>query len=94
MGSVGGGVSSVLLRIWFVNATRWSTAMIKWAKFNGIMQGYSDGTFRPTQTVTRAELMAVLRKAIQYALEGGGISGMRSSSMRFVNSSIALIDWG
>ncbi|MCC5653222.1 S-layer homology domain-containing protein [Nostoc sp. XA013] len=59
-----------------VNVTRWSAAMIEWAKFNGIMQGYSDGTFRPTQTVTRAELMAVLRKAIQYADEGGGISGM------------------
>ncbi|MHC5895753.1 S-layer homology domain-containing protein [Nostoc sp.] len=28
-----------------VNATRWSAAMIEWAKFNGIMQGYSDGTF-------------------------------------------------
>ncbi|MCC5661404.1 S-layer homology domain-containing protein [Nostoc sp. XA010] len=61
-----------------VKPTRWSAAMIEWAKFNGIMQGYSDGTFRPTQTVTRAELMAVLRKAIQYALEGGGISGMRN----------------
>ncbi|MEH2324748.1 MAG: S-layer homology domain-containing protein [Nostoc sp.] len=59
-----------------VSAIRWSAAMIEWAKYNGIMQGYSDGTFRPTQIVTRAELMVVLRKAVQYAEEGGGGSGM------------------
>ncbi|MEH1874260.1 S-layer homology domain-containing protein [Nostoc sp.] len=59
-----------------VKVTRWSAAMIEWAKDNGIMQGYSDGTFRPTQIVTRAELMAVLRKAVQYAEDGGGGSGM------------------
>ncbi|WP_375514344.1 S-layer homology domain-containing protein [uncultured Nostoc sp.] len=59
-----------------VEATRWSAAMIDWAKNNGIMQGYSDGTFRPTQTVTRAELITVLRKAVQYAEEGGVGSGM------------------
>jgi hypothetical protein len=70
-----------------VKVTRWSAAMIEWAKFNGIMLGYSDGTFRPNQIVTRAELMAVLRKAVKYAEEGGGVSIMPNT-----NTAVALSD--
>ncbi|OYD98778.1 S-layer homology domain-containing protein [Nostoc sp. 'Peltigera membranacea cyanobiont' 232] len=72
-----------------VKVTRWSAAMIDWAKNNGIMQGYSDGTFRPTQTVTRAELITVLRKAVQYALEGGGGSGMINKQQAIAFSDIS-----
>jgi hypothetical protein len=49
-----------------VEVTRWSAAKIKWAKDNRIVLGYSDGTFRPSQKVTRAELMVVLRKAAEF----------------------------
>ncbi|WP_298909914.1 S-layer homology domain-containing protein [uncultured Nostoc sp.] len=49
-----------------VEVTRWSAGKIEWAKENEIIIGYSDGTFRPTQIVTRAELIAVLRKAVEY----------------------------
>ncbi|MEH2324681.1 MAG: S-layer homology domain-containing protein [Nostoc sp.] len=72
-----------------VQVTRWSAAMIEWAKFNGIMQGYSDGTFRPSQTVTRAELMAVLRRAVQYADEGGGISSLINKQQAIAFSDIS-----
>ncbi|MDZ7950727.1 S-layer homology domain-containing protein [Nostoc sp. DedQUE09] len=72
-----------------VQVTRWSAAMIEWAKFNGIMQGYSDGTFRPSQTVTRAELMTVLRKAVQYADEGGGISALINKQQAIAFSDIS-----
>lgn len=50
-----------------VNASRWSAAKIQWAKNNNIISGYTDGTFRPTQPVTRAELMAVERRAAEFA---------------------------
>ena len=57
-----------------VEVTRWSAAKIKWAKDNAIVLGYSDGTFRPSQKVTRAELMVVLRKAAEFgeATQGSG----------------------
>jgi hypothetical protein len=50
-----------------VEASRWSAAKIQWAKQNNIVSGYTDGTFRPTQPVTRAELMAVERRAAEFA---------------------------
>ncbi|NET09445.1 MAG: S-layer homology domain-containing protein, partial [Symploca sp. SIO2B6] len=35
-------------------------------KDNNIISGYQDGSFRPGQAVTRAELMAILRRAAEY----------------------------
>jgi len=55
-----------------VRASRWSAAKIQFARQNNIISGYEDGTFRPSQQVTRAELMAVLRRAAEY---GQSISG-------------------
>lgn len=50
-----------------VDATRWSAAKIQWAKDNNIVSGYGDGSFRPSQAVTRAELMAVQRRTTEFA---------------------------
>jgi hypothetical protein len=50
-----------------VAANRWSAARIQFATANNIVTGYEDRTFRPTQPVTRAELIAVLRRAAEYA---------------------------
>ncbi|MBV5260698.1 DUF3747 domain-containing protein [Synechococcus moorigangaii CMS01] len=50
-----------------VAADRWSAAKITWAQANNIVSGYPDGTFQPTQPVTRAELLAVLRRTAEYA---------------------------
>ena len=50
-----------------VPSNRWSAAKIQWAKENNIVSGYRDGTFRPANEVTRAELMAVLKKAAIFA---------------------------
>ena len=50
-----------------VDASRWSAAKIQWAKENDIVKGYPDGSFRPEKPVTRAELIAVLESAAQYA---------------------------
>lgn len=50
-----------------VDASRWSAAKIQWARDNKIVSGYQDGKFRPAQPVTRAELMAVQRRAAEFA---------------------------
>ncbi len=57
-----------------VENTRWSAVKIKWAKDNNIVSGYPNGNFRPTQAVTRAELIAILKKAAEYANAQRGLS--------------------
>ena len=50
-----------------VEADRWSATKIAFAQQNKIVEGYPDGTFQPARKVTRAEMMAVLKKAAIYA---------------------------
>lgn len=50
-----------------VESGRWSAAKIQFARDNNIVSGYQDGSFRPSQPVTRAEMMAVLRRSAEYA---------------------------
>ena len=49
-----------------VAASRWSADKILFAKNSNIVSGGDDGNFRPADPVTRAELMAILRRAIEY----------------------------
>jgi N-acetylmuramoyl-L-alanine amidase len=49
-----------------VAANRWSAAKIEFAQRNNIVSGYEDGSFRPMQPVTRAEMMAILRRTAEY----------------------------
>lgn len=49
-----------------IDLNRWSTPKIELANRLGLISGYSDGTFRPTQNVTRAELIAIMRRTAEY----------------------------
>ena len=49
-----------------VEFSRWSASKIAWAKEQNLIQGYPDGTFKPSQGVTRAELIVTLKKVAQY----------------------------
>ena len=40
----------------------WAREDIDWAISKGLLKGYPDGTFRPDQPVTRAELAVILRR--------------------------------
>lgn len=68
-----------------VSANRWSAAKILFAQQSGIITGYQDGSFRPTQPVTRAELMAVLRRAAEYAQTAQGQEGELAGNQTAVN---------
>lgn len=56
-----------------VEPSRWSAAKIQFAQANNIVSGYGDGRFRPTQPVTRAELIAVLRRAAEFSRSRQGL---------------------
>jgi len=43
-----------------VRGDHWAAGDIAWVKARGLMAGYPDGTFRPDQPVTRAELASVV----------------------------------
>jgi N-acetylmuramoyl-L-alanine amidase len=49
-----------------VDAKRWSATKIAFARDNKIVTGYKDGTFAPDKPVTRAELLAVLKRTAEY----------------------------
>ena len=71
-----------------VASDRWSAAKIAWAQQNNIVSGYEDGTFRPTQQVTRAELMAILRRTAEYAnnMQGKGTTlAAKTGAFSFVD---------
>ena len=57
-----------------VASDRWSAAKIQWAQENDIVKGYEDGSFRPEQPVTRAELMAVLEGAAKFVNTRRGVA--------------------
>lgn len=50
-----------------VPTNHWAAAKIKWAQDNEIVTGYKDGSFKPNNPLTRAELMAVLKKSVFFA---------------------------
>ncbi|NJR68738.1 MAG: S-layer homology domain-containing protein [Synechococcales cyanobacterium CRU_2_2] len=50
-----------------VASSRWSAAKIAFARDRKIIAGYEDNTFRPSRVVTRAELIAITRRAAEYA---------------------------
>jgi hypothetical protein len=58
-----------------VDKNRWSAAKIQYARDLDILRGYSDGNFRSTQAVTRAELVVILQQAYRYLVKLRGWDG-------------------
>ncbi|WP_028612178.1 asparaginase domain-containing protein [Paenibacillus harenae] len=51
----------------------WAEASIQEAVAAGIVKGYADGTFKPENTVTRAEFSVMLMNALKSEGSGGGL---------------------
>lgn len=47
-----------------VSAMHWAAEAIAQVAAEGLMKGYPDGTFRPGQTVTRAEAVTMMNRSI------------------------------
>ena len=58
-----------------VVATDWFVNPVVWAADNGVVSGYDDGSFRPTNPVTREELATMLRSYAQYRNKDTSASG-------------------
>lgn len=57
-----------------VHEEDWFFGTVSTAVSQGIVQGYEDGSFRPEQTVNRAEAMKMLLKAAEVSVETEGVS--------------------
>lgn len=56
-----------------VSADMYYASAVAWASANGIVNGYSDGTFRPNAAITREQMAAFLYRYARY--KGGDVSG-------------------
>lgn len=70
-GSVGVEEASAASAFKDIPAGHWAKASIDAAVNNGYLKGYSDGTFRPNASVTRAEFAAILSRVSSNEVEGG-----------------------
>lgn len=52
--------------------TEWSRGMVQSAAEMGLVNGYTDGSFRPKNSITRAEMAALLAPAIGTPLQSAG----------------------
>lgn len=50
----------------------WARESIQWAKEIGIATGYADGSFKPNNTMTRAEAVTLLKRYDDYRFGGSG----------------------
>ena len=53
-----------------VSDSYWASKEIAWAAGLGLVTGYPDGTFRPDQTVSRAEAVVILNRALGLSANG------------------------
>lgn len=48
-----------------VNSAEWYAKAVTWAVENGVVNGYEDGTFRPSNRITREEMCVILDRLLQ-----------------------------
>lgn len=77
-----------------VDSTRWSANKIQWAKENNIVKGYPDGSFKPANPVTRAELVVVLQNLAKYANTLQGKNPELASNQEPVKFADTANHWG
>lgn len=61
-----------------VPTTSWYYDAVSTAVFHGWVDGYTDGTFRPNQNITRAEAVTILNRVLNRGVKIAGIAGIRT----------------
>ena len=56
-----------------VKTGKWYSNAVSWASANGIVSGYTDGTFKPDTAISREQMAAILYKYAQFC--GADVSG-------------------
>lgn len=64
-----------------VKEGQWYTSAVAWAKSAGVVDGYSDGTFRPNAPITRQEMCVILANTLKNKPELTGYSFPDDSSI-------------
>ncbi|MBQ4602205.1 MAG: S-layer homology domain-containing protein [Clostridia bacterium] len=72
-----------------IKADRWSAPYIKWAADNGIVSGYNDGSFAPTNGITRQEICSVVKRY----LDKFGIAIDRVNAEKSFTDSAKIAAW-
>lgn len=73
-----------------VDADRWYTEAIRWAKSKMIIEGYGDGRFGTNDSITREQLATILYRYAQS--KGGGFTGAWKDNINNVDLS-NVSDW-
>lgn len=68
---------------------RWSAKAVAYFRSNGLAGGYPDGSFRPEQAITRAELLAILVKFLPAGEMAAGQTGFADVSGHWAEAVIA-----
>ncbi|MDO4792548.1 MAG: S-layer homology domain-containing protein [Filifactor alocis] len=66
-----------------VKENHWAKKYIDAAVANALMGGYPDGTFKPDQPITRAEVVTVINKAIERTPNKADIDANAANAKRF-----------
>ena len=68
-----------------VPVNTYSTGYIAWAVKHGIVNGYEDGTFRPTQPVTRQQMAAFMSRFMDYYTKVYGAKFLKKATASSFN---------
>ncbi len=80
-----------------VTSDKWYNDAINWAQQNGIVAGYTDGSFKPDQEITREQMLAIMNKYATYCGENTSQANSAfnySDANSISNYAVAPISWG
>ena len=80
-----------------VSSDKWYNDAINWAQQNGIVAGYTDGSFKPDQEITREQMLAIMNKYATYCGENTSQANSAfnySDANSISNYAVAPTSWG
>lgn len=77
-----------------VNENAWYAGVVATAAEYGLVNGYTDGTFRPQQTITREEIAAMVVRAAAFAGENISVSSSEQQRLLSGYQDAGKIKWG